>query len=305
MGALLEAAFWGGLLALAILARGAGGGLESRVVNASTGSGLTALRTGFLWIQTKCAPARSWYERTPPLERVAWGGLIACALLGLVTLAGRLWLARRSRVLPAAFRTRFHARLVEGRLDWAQALDYCELHSSPAARVALAAIRRWGRPAAELERAVALARQQEIEPMRQHVGTLRRVAALAPLIGLFGSLTQASHSLAALGPDTPLGAHLAAALVPLTFSVGLAIVALLAYDGLVGRIDRLAAELDRIGADTVDALAPLAAGTSGRAPATPCRPESAAAAPAPHGARLGRVEPAAPRSGTATGEERC
>ena len=298
LSAVLEAVFWCGLLLLAILAR-ASSGPGPRVVKADTGAELTSVESWSRLIQMVGAPARAWYDRTPPLERVSWGGLIACATLGLVTLGTRVGLVRRSRVVPAAFRTRFQSRWVEGKFDLAQALDFCELNPSPAARVAMAAIRRYGRPGSELERTVATAVRQEIEPIRRHVGTLRRVAALAPLIGLFGSLAQAGRILAQLQPNVPMGPPLAEALVPLTFGVGLAILALLAYDGLVSRIESLAAELDRIGVETVEALAVPDRASVGRTWGTTSRSES----PAPVGVRLGHAE-LLRRPGTPAGDSR-
>src|SRR4029078_3120173 len=98
------------------------------------------------------------YGKTPPTDRIIWGGLIACAGLGAGVLLERLLRLRRRRVTPRDFMTRFMDRLRDGKLDSGKALDICELNSSPAARVALAAVRRWGRPAAELETAVAIAR---------------------------------------------------------------------------------------------------------------------------------------------------
>ena len=100
----------------------------------------------------------------------------------------RLVRLRRRKIVPAAFTARFLDRLHEGKLDCGQALDHCELNPSPAARVALAAVRRWGRPAADLERAVALAHRVETDELRRNVGTLRRIAMLAPLLGLLGTL---------------------------------------------------------------------------------------------------------------------
>jgi biopolymer transport protein ExbB len=41
----------------------------------------------------------------------------------------------------------------------------------------------------------------------------------------------------------------------LTFGVALAILALVAYDGLVGRVEKITGALDRLGAETVDAIA--------------------------------------------------
>jgi biopolymer transport protein ExbB len=234
----------------------------------------------------------AWYRATPPADRITWGALAACAALGSLTLLERSARVRRGRVVPRAFRDRFRARLAEGKLDWAKGLDYCELNPSPASRVALAALRRWGRPAPDLDRAVAIARQAESDRLRRHVGTLRRVAALAPLIGLLGSLVSASRALAALPAGAAWGPAASGALAPLTAGVGLAILALVAYDGLMGRVETLVGELDRIGAEVVDAVAPSAAAP----PAAPraervasagaqVRAEPAARPRAPHGPR--------------------
>ncbi|MGC8639749.1 MAG: MotA/TolQ/ExbB proton channel family protein [Isosphaeraceae bacterium] len=198
-----------------------------------------------------------WYRRTPPGERMCWGGLFACAFLGLVVTLERLARLRPRKIIPAEFTARFLDRLHEGKLDGGKALDYCEMNPSPAARIALAAVRRWGRPAVDLERAVTLAHRVEAERLRRNVGTLRRIAALAPLLGLLGTLLTIGRVLAALptAGSTAWGTGIASALLPLTLGVALATLALVAYDSLVVRIERLAGSLDRLGAETLDAIA--------------------------------------------------
>jgi biopolymer transport protein ExbB len=142
------------------------------------------------------------------------------------------------------------------------------MNPSPAARVALAAVRRWGRPAVDLERAVALTHRGEAERLRRNVGTLRRVAALAPLVGLLGTLLAVGRVLAAIpgaGAAAALGISaagsagwgpaLAPALSPLILGLTIATLALVAYDSLVIRIERLSGALDRLGAETIDAIA--------------------------------------------------
>jgi biopolymer transport protein ExbB len=89
-------------------------------------------------------------------------------------------LLRRKRIVPNDFVTRFSDRLQDGKLDRGKALDFCELNPSPAARVALAAVRRWGRPVSDLERAVGLAQRVEADRLRRNIGTLRRIAAMSP-----------------------------------------------------------------------------------------------------------------------------
>jgi biopolymer transport protein ExbB len=239
--------------------------------------------------------AQAWARRTPPMERVTWGGLAACVVLTALTTVERSLRLRRGRIVPRAFVDRFQRRLADGQLDRGKALDYCELNPSPAARVALAAIRRWGRPAADLERGVVLARGREVDRLRRHVGTLRRVAALAPLVGLLGTLTGMSRALTTLGPAAPWGPPISSCLAPLTVGVALAIVALVLYDGLTGRVEGLAGDLDRIGAEAVDAIAATAAATAtsaasdgramradpGLSSARPRAPHAAPASPGP------------------------
>jgi biopolymer transport protein ExbB len=216
-----------------------------------------------------------WYDRTPPSDRVIWSGLTACGGLGLGVLLERLTRLRRRKIVPAAFTARFLDRLHDGKLDCGQALDHCELNPSPAARVALAAVRRWGRPAADLERAVALAHRVETDRLRRNVGTLRRIAVLTPLLGLLGTLFALGHALEGAGgmaatgagggasgaAAVPVGSAItwgpaaATALTPLTTGIIIAVVALVAYDGLLIRIEKLASGLDRLGAETIDAIA--------------------------------------------------
>ena len=234
--------------------------------------------------------AVAWYGKTPPADRIIWGGLIASAGLGAGVLLERLLRLRRRRVTPRDFMTRFLDRLRDGKLDSGKALDICELNSSPAARVALAAVRRWGRPVADLERAVALAARVEADRLRRNVGTLRRIAALTPLLGLLGTLLSAGR---ALSDDRPrvdarvLGPALGAALSPLTAGVALAILALVVYDGLAGRIETLVAALDRLGAETVDSIAMAT-------PPEPRKGEPRHATPrGPHSIRLDTPTPAA------------
>jgi biopolymer transport protein ExbB len=233
-----------------------------------------------------------WYGRTPPAERVTWGGMIACGALGVLVILERLARLRRRAIMPRAFTARFLDRLHGGKLDCGQALDLCELNPSPAANVALAAVRRWGRPAADLERAVALAHRVETDRLRRNVGTLRRIAVLAPLLGLLGTLFAVERVLGSM-PAQPVGwgPALAPALAPLSAGVVLATLALIAYDALVIRIEKLAGGLDRLGAETIDAIAvavPYAAPTMvlshGEPRPTHLRPDAGRSGPGP-GAR--------------------
>lgn len=195
----------------------------------------------------------AWYHRTPPADRVTWGGLTASAGLGLIVLLGRLVRLRSRSIVPRDFQARFLVRLQDGKLDRGKALDFCELNPSPAARVALGVVRRWDRPVTDQERALAMTLRVEAERLRRNVGTLRRIAALAPMLGLLGTLMATGRALAVAGNDW--APALGAALSPLTAGVALSILALVAYDGLTARVDGLVGTLERLGAETIDAIA--------------------------------------------------
>ncbi len=219
-----------------------------------------------------------WYLHTEPADRATWGGLVGCAAFGIGVLLERLIKLRGRRIVPTDFTERFLDRLHEGKLDCGAALDHCELNPSPAARIALAAVRRWGRPASDLERAVSLAHRVETDRLRRNVGSLRRIAALAPLIGLLGTLFAIGRALESIPPATAApavavdsvdsrspaiswGPAFSRALSPLTAGIIVATLALVAYDGLLSRIEKLTGALDRVGAETIDAIA-LAAPSS-------------------------------------------
>ncbi len=240
---------FGPALALAIVVGAGGADRPSNLQRAAEGAAVQASRV--------MARGHAWYRRTPPADRVTWGGLGACALLGIGAIAERTLRLRRGRVLPTRFVDRFRDRVRDGHLEPGKATDLCELNPSPASRVALAAIRRWGQPASEIERSVARARQVEVDLLGRNVGTLRRIAALSPLIGLLGTLLAAGRTLSGLGtPEASAmwGPALAGALSPLTAGVALAILALIAFDGLTGRVERLGGSLDLLGAEAVDAV---------------------------------------------------
>jgi len=234
---------------------------------------------GRMWVER----AALWHQGKAPMERVAWAGLGAAGVLVAGVALGRSWRLRRGRVIPRRFVKKCLERLCAGDLGREEAIDYCELNPSPAARVTLGAIRRWGRGAAEVERGAALARQVEVAALRRHVGTLRRVAGIVPLIGLLGTLSAAGRVLAESPGQTSgnLGAALAGTLGPLIAGVSLAILTLVAYDGISGAIESLEGDFERLISRTVDAIAIARDGQASPSPSR-SRGDAAGAFPSPH-----------------------
>src|SRR5438309_3697654 len=89
-------------LALGLLITSAGAaGTEPRA------SSINPLRRGVEQIVYR---ARHWYQSTAPMDRMIWGGLAACAGLGLGVVTERLTHLRRRRIFPPGFAERLLGR---------------------------------------------------------------------------------------------------------------------------------------------------------------------------------------------------
>lgn len=197
------------------------------------------------------------YTKTPWTDRVAWGALGAAALLAMLTITERIWSLRKRRVVPRKFITRLEDRLDDGRLDRSKLTDLCEMHNCSAARVAGAVASRWGRPTADLERAMNLAVRVESEDLMRNIPTLRRVAVLAPMLGLLGSLMMIGRLLQT--QDSQLVEEtwttiLAQGLLPLTGGVLVAVLSLISYDGLSIKVARYTSRLEKLGTRLIDVV---------------------------------------------------
>ena len=100
----------------------------------------------------------------------------------------RLISLRRRRVVPRLFIERFLLQLREGALDRNDALERCEDESSHIARVFAAAVRKWGKPAVEVEQAVLDEGERIANVLRRYLRVLNGVSTVSPLLGLLGTV---------------------------------------------------------------------------------------------------------------------
>lgn len=133
------------------------------------------------------------------LTRGGWF-MLPLLMLSLVVVAiglERLLSLRRSRVFPNRFVKQL-SRLASspGGLEPRAAYEICQRHPSAAATVFKSLLVKVGRPQAELEHTVSETGQRQATRMLQLVSWLSLAAAIAPLIGLLGTvwgITQAFY----------------------------------------------------------------------------------------------------------------
>ncbi len=199
---------------------------------------------------------------TDVLKIMKEGGILMypiafCSLVMVAFIFERLIALRRGRVIPKPFITRIVQQIRDGQLDREQALALCEENGSAVAQVCAGAVRKWGRPAVEVEQAILDAGERASHGLRAHLRVFSAVSTIAPLLGLLGTvfgMIQAFNAVAAsdaLGRPELLANGVAQALLTTAFGLVVAIPALLVYYVFVSRVDRLITDIDAYGEELV------------------------------------------------------
>lgn len=199
------------------------------------------------------------------LDMVLAGGpllipLLVCSFVLLLVVFERTVSLRRGRVIPSPFVKRFLHQLREGQLDRAEALQRCEQNCSHVARVFAAAVRKWGRPAVEVEQALIDEGERTAARLRRYLRVMNGVATVSPLVGLLGTvwgMMVAFNSIAtasAMGRPELLAAGISQALLTTAAGLFIAIPALIFYLFFAGRVDHLVSEIDQKGQELVSMI---------------------------------------------------
>jgi biopolymer transport protein ExbB len=168
---------------------------------------------------------------------------------------------RRGRVIPRPFVKRFLHQLQEGQLQPVKALQLCEENCSPVANVFAAAVKKWGRPAVEVEQAVLDAGERVATGLRRYLRLFHGISTLSPLLGLLGTVVgmiSAFNAIAtadAMGRPEMLAAGISEALLTTAAGLSVAIPAIIANFYFISRVDRLVIEIDGLGQQIVNAIA--------------------------------------------------
>lgn len=183
------------------------------------------------------------------------GAIAACSLLALTVIVERAILLRRGGVLPP----RFLSSLSAVAADRASALQLCESDGSPVARVLGAIIRKRGRSPEIVEKAVRDAGTRVLVSLRQRMRLLSVLPQVSTMLGLLGTIfgmIKTFQAVAASGQNLGKAELLAKGIFEAwtNTAAGLlvAIPVLITYHILMGRVDLMAVELDRVAAEWME-----------------------------------------------------
>jgi biopolymer transport protein ExbB len=186
--------------------------------------------------------------------------ILICSFVLLCVVFERLMSLRRSRVVPKLFVERFLLQISEGAVDRQGAFELCEDNPSLIAGVFAAAVRKWGKPAVEVEQAVLDEGERAANSMRRFLRVINCVSTVCPLFGLLGTVSgmiQSFNEIAgssAMGKPELLAGGIGTALMSTAAGLCVAIPALILYLYFVGRVDGLVMEIDRQGQQLVNLI---------------------------------------------------
>lgn len=213
-----------------------------------------------------CMAQETSAAQTKSLWQMLWAGgplllpIVICSFVLLLVVFERTLSLRRSRVLPRLFTERFLLQTGEGALDRSEALERCIENNSHMANVFAAAVRKWGKPAVEVEQAVLDEGERAANELRRFLRVINGVATVCPLMGLLGTvwgMMEAFEAIAgssAMGRPELLAGGIGGALLSTAAGLSVAIPALILYLWFVGRVDMLVMEIDRRGQDLVNLI---------------------------------------------------
>ncbi|MEO1082804.1 MAG: MotA/TolQ/ExbB proton channel family protein [Acidobacteriota bacterium] len=181
---------------------------------------------------------------------VMWG-LLAFSIVAVATSVERALVIRRAGLDFDRFAAALRHALVTERSP-KKALGLCASADRPAARVAAAALHRFDRSPAQLEKLMERQAQREQRALNRRLGVLATIATTAPLLGFLGTVTGMMESfeiLSSYGISNPgmVALGIKEALTTTAGGLVVAVPVQIAYNALAGRVERITGDIESVG----------------------------------------------------------
>ncbi len=177
--------------------------------------------------------------------------LLFVSLLGFVLFIERSLYLHQGQIGTQDFLSGIKNLVRKKRL--VEALTLCEDTPGPMARIVKSALLQYGESRESIRAAIQSAAIVEIPTLERRIGTIAALARVAPLLGFLGTLIAALQALYSLesfnGDSGVLSKLLAQALITSASGLAIAVMAMLAYHFLSGRVRALVHDFEWVGHD--------------------------------------------------------
>jgi biopolymer transport protein ExbB len=184
--------------------------------------------------------------------------LVLLSILTIYLLIERLITIRKASSNPDQITNQVRDYVRNGDVEGA--IAYCERKDVPITRILQQGLERLGRPISEIQDAVQAAGKHETFELEKRTNLLASIAGIAPMLGFFGTVIgmirafQEIQNLQGNVNPSVLAGGIWEALVTTAAGLLVGILALFAYNFLIGRIRRLTNDMERSATDFIDLL---------------------------------------------------
>jgi biopolymer transport protein ExbB len=192
-----------------------------------------------------------------------------CSFIGLTIIIERLVALRTGRIIPGGFLPGLRSVFRHARADRAAGLNYCQTHDCPIARVVSDGIGKFHKGEETVEQAMEDAGAREVHKLRRNLRMLQGVAAVAPMLGLLGTVWGLIKAFErayreGLGKPQVLAEGIYIALVTTLAGLMVAIPALIFYYYFLGKIEQIVSRMNDVSIEFFEHY--VAEGTAERTP---------------------------------------
>ncbi len=183
--------------------------------------------------------------------------LLAVSILTLTVIFERAWTLRRSEVIPLDDIKSMEVAVRNGDVN--RALQVCRQRNTAMGRILTVALENSGVRRSIMKEILEEAGRQEVAKMERFIGVLGLIAAMAPLLGLLGTVVGMIEvfqqiSLVGVGKADALAGGISKALNTTAAGLTVAIPALIAHRFFEARVDHLVIEIEHHALRFVDLL---------------------------------------------------
>ena len=183
--------------------------------------------------------------------------LILCSVISIAIITERFWALRRGRILPKQVMAQIWTWYKRNELTNEAIQSLRE--GSPLGRVLAAGLMNRRHSRAVMKESIEEAGRVEVHEMERFLNTLGTIAAVAPLLGLLGSvvgLMEVFSSMTTHGVGNPqaLGAGISKIMIATASGLAVAIPSLIFYRYFQGLVDEFAISLEQEAIKLVEVL---------------------------------------------------
>ena len=190
-----------------------------------------------------------------------WYIMIPLPILGFVALYiafERYFAIKKANKIDENFMARIKDYVLEGKIESAK--DYCKNQNNPMARMLEKGIGKIGKPIKEISASIENVGKLEVFKMEKGLSILATIAGAAPMIGFLGTVIGmiiTFHAMKISGNGVEIGdlsGGIMQAMVTTVAGLVIGIIAYIAYNYLVSKVDKVVHKMEVASVDFLDLL---------------------------------------------------